>query len=374
MKRRLGKSPRFPEVEILSSLRGLAFDDVLIRPRYTTVDPAKVDTSSVIMRDLRARLPILAAPMDSIWTEALACELWKFGAVAPIPRSIDRGRLRSFVNGMNRRGADRLPIVASVSPFDEVALGELVKEPGVDFVMLDAVQPYHERVFLNLTSLTPEQCAKVIVGNIATSEAAWDFCQLPIAALKVGLGPGSICTTRLVTGVGVPQLQAIQEVATIAGDFGVPIIADGGIRHLGDIAKAIAAGASAVMMGRIFAATHESASERVEADGQLYKRYEGTLYSTIELGEGALEPGAPVDLAAHRVEGISGLVRYLGPVAFVLLQIEKAIKTSCAFVGAQTLDEFREQAQLMRISPSVSSENAHHSVPIVTRSNRAFAS
>src|ERR1700722_6215024 len=166
---------------------------------------------------------------------------------------------------------ERPPIIVAASPFEESKLNFLLPHQNVDYVILDTVQPFSDAVIEVVARHSRSSPGKLIVGNVATADAAAAFCEFDIAALKVGLGPGSICTTRSISGVGVPQLESIQETARVARPKNIHVIADGGIRELGDIGKAIAAGATSVMMGNMFAGTEESAGNIIEHQGKRYK-------------------------------------------------------------------------------------------------------
>ena len=223
---------------------------------------------------------------------------------------------------------------------------------------------------------------RIAVGNVATAEAAAEFCRYPIAALKVGLGPGSICTTREISGIGVPQLEAIQEVARVARESGIPVIGDGGIRTCGDIAKALAAGASSVMMGRLFAGTQEAAGDLIEKDGVKYKFYAGSKYSSVELdaetGNSTLDDLTKSILTEiqgrnHRVEGVSGLTPLTGPAKALLLQIERSLGASSGIHGRGNLKEFRQKARFIQISHASHREGSAHSLPVVTHKNGFFS-
>jgi IMP dehydrogenase len=202
-----------------------------------------------------------------------------------------------------------------------------------------------------------------------------DIVDFDLAGVRVGLGGGSICTTSEVTGVGVPILQAVEEVATVLAHSRTKVIADGGVRNSGDIAKALAAGAHCVMLGRIFAATSESGGEAKEIGGEWYKRYEGNLYPTLELSpqsgtEAQVTLSAISARGGHRAEGISGYIRQTGSAELVLQQIAKALAASLAFVGARSLDEFRAKARLELVSKSSLEASRSHGVDIVTHKDR----
>jgi len=209
---------------------------------------------------------------------------------------------------------------------------------------------------------------QIIAGNVATYDGARDLIALGVDGLKVGIGPGSICTTRVVTGAGVPQLTAIMEAARAAKDTGVPIIADGGIKYSGDITKAIAAGASCVMIGSLFAGTEESPGETILYQGRTFKSYRG-------MGSlGAMEAGSDrysvVQDSGERgksvPEGVEGRVPYKGPLGALTDQLVGGLKSGMGYVGAQNLKELAEKAKFVRITAAGLRESHVHDV-VITR-------
>ena len=384
----------FPLRTGLRSLRGLTFDDVSILPARTNVRPDMVSIESSAFKGFATALPVFSAPMQTVWSVALTCSLAELGAVGPITRDLSRAELETSLDVIKAYPIDLMrypkaahrnghPIaVVAASPFDVETLRYLAAHPKVDFIILDTVHPFNDTVIANVARFSERAPHRIAVGNVATAEAAAEFCRYPIAALKVGLGPGSICTTREISGIGVPQLEAIQEVARVARESGIPVIGDGGIRTCGDIAKALAAGASSVMMGRLFAGTQEAAGELIEKDGVKYKFYAGSKYSSVELdaetGNSTLDDLTKSILTEiqgrnHRVEGVSGLTPLTGPAKALLLQIERSLGASLAFTGAVNLKEFRQKARFIQISHASHREGSAHSLPVVTHKNGFFS-
>jgi IMP dehydrogenase len=206
---------------------------------------------------------------------------------------------------------------------------------------------------------------QLIAGNVATYEAAKELVSLGIDGLKVGIGPGSICTTRIVTGAGVPQITAIIESARAAKGTGIPVIADGGIKYSGDITKAIAAGASAVMIGSLFAGTEESPGETILYQGRTFKSYRG-MGST-----GAMEAGSAdrysqegAERGKSVPEGVEGRVPYKGPLSGLTDQLVGGLKSGMGYVGARTLAELTEKGRFVRITVAGLRESHVHDVVI----------
>ena len=210
----------------------------------------------------------------------------------------------------------------------------------------------------------PEQ--QVIAGNIATAAAAMELVRAGADAVKVGVGPGSICTTRVIAGVGVPQLTAVYNVAKALRGTKAGIIADGGIRYSGDVAKALAAGATCVMMGSVLAGTDESPGERVLLSGRQYVTYRG-MGSLTAMSMGSADRYGQKGAGSKKFvpEGIEGLVPYVGSAATVLYQFNGGLRSSMGYCGSKTVDELQSKAQFVRVSEAGKRESHPHDVQFV---------
>jgi IMP dehydrogenase len=248
---------------------------------------------------------------------------------------------------------------------------ERLIDAGVDILVVDTAHGHSERVLETVRRVKAmSNRVKVMAGNIATADAARALIDAGADAVKVGIGPGSICTTRIVAGVGVPQLTAIIEAVGVAKDAGVSVIADGGIRYSGDIAKALAAGADCVMIGSLFAGTEESPGETYLHNGRSYKAYRG-MGSVGAMARGSADRyfQAEVRDALKLVpEGIEGQVAYKGPVGNVLHQLTGGVRAAMGYVGARDLAELQEKARFIRISPAGMRESHAHDVTITRES------
>lgn len=262
----------------------------------------------------------------------------------------------------------RLLVAAATSVGDEGRVrAEALIEAGVDLVVVDTAHGHSQGV-LDIVSAIKRTSneVQVMAGNVATAEATQALIDAGADAVKVGIGPGSICTTRVVAGVGVPQLTAISDAASVARPARVPVIADGGIKFSGDIAKALAAGASAVMIGSLLAGTEEAPGETFLYQGRAYKSYRG-MGSVSAMARGSADRyfQKEVDDTMKLVpEGVEGRVPYKGPVGDILHQLQGGVRAAMGYVGAPNLTEFFERARFVRISSASLRESHVHDVSI----------
>ena len=239
-------------------------------------------------------------------------------------------------------------------------------EAGVDVVVIDTAHGHSIQVARAVERVKRESNRlQVVAGNVATYDAARALIDAGADAVKVGIGPGSICTTRIVAGVGVPQLTAIMEAVRAARDSGVPIIADGGIKYSGDLAKAIAAGASSAMMGSMFAGTDESPGEVFLYQGRSYKSYRG-MGSVGAMGAGSADRYFQKEVETQKLvpEGIEGQTPYKGPISPVIHQLVGGLRAAMGYVGAATIADFQERARFVRITGAGLRESHVHDVMI----------
>ncbi|MBN8996112.1 MAG: IMP dehydrogenase [Rhizobiales bacterium] len=266
----------------------------------------------------------------------------------------------------------RLRVAAASSVGDTgFERAERLIDAEVDLVVIDTAHGHSERVLESVRRVKKlSNRVQVIAGNVATADGALALIDAGVDAVKVGIGPGSICTTRIVAGVGVPQLTAVMDVARAADKAGVPVIADGGIKYSGDLAKALAAGASCAMIGSLLAGTDESPGEVYLHQGRSYKAYRG-MGSVGAMARGSADryfQAEVRDTLKLVPEGIEGQVPYKGPVAGVLHQLAGGLRAAMGYVGARDLADFREKARFMRISSAGLRESHTHDVTITRES------
>ncbi len=262
----------------------------------------------------------------------------------------------------------RLRVGAAVGVgVEAVERAELLVASGVDVIAIDTAHGHSNAVINTLKELKKRFDVDVIAGNVATKEGAEDLIKAGADAIKVGIGPGSICTTRVVAGAGVPQLTAIKDCYNVAKKYKVPVIADGGIKYSGDITKAIAAGAHSVMIGSLFAGTDESPGETILFQGRSYKVYRG-MGSIGAMAQGARDRYGQEGVERSKLvpEGVEGRVPYKGPLAHSVHQLVGGLRSGMGYCGCKTLDELRKKARFIMITNAGLRESHVHDV-IITK-------
>jgi len=265
-------------------------------------------------------------------------------------------------------GRLRVGAAVGAGPDRDARVEALVKA-GADLIVVDSAHG-HAQAVVDSVSAVKQQFPNIelIAGNVATAAGARSLAEAGVDAIKVGVGPGSICTTRVVAGVGVPQITAVMECARVAEEYQVPIVADGGIKYSGDVVKALAAGAHTVMIGSLFAGTDESPGETVLFQGRSYKVYRG-MGSLGAMKEGGAERYFQEDIEEDVKmvpEGIEGRVPYKGPLASSVFQLIGGLRAGMGYVGCGTLEELRQKARFIRITAAGLKESHVHDV-IITK-------
>jgi IMP dehydrogenase len=280
----------------------------------------------------------------------------------------DIDMMRRFPHAAKDRQG-RLRVGAAIGVFDYERAGSLIGK-DVDFLVVDSAHGHSANVIETVREVKRRWEIDVVAGNVATRKGVCDLVDAGADAVKVGIGPGSICTTRVISGIGVPQVTAICEAAAAAKDAGVTIVADGGIRYSGDITKAIAAGAHAVMIGGLLAGLDESPGERVLYQGRTYKAYRG-MGSLGAMVQGSSEryrqsgqAGANKDNGKLVPEGVEGRVPCKGPLSPFLYQLVGGLRAGMGYCGAKTVDELRTEARFIQITAASVRENHPHDIAI----------
>jgi IMP dehydrogenase len=377
----------------LSTIPALTFDDVLLKPGYAGFSRSDIDLATQLTKKINLAAPLVASPMDTVSESGLAIALGQFGGIGIIHRNLTIKDQAAEVAKVKKAGQLAGAAVGS-SPGYEERVKALV-EAGVDVIVVDSAHGYSKYVIDAVTFIKKNHSVEVIAGSVATTEGAQALVDAGADALRVGMGPGAICTTRIVSGMGVPQLTAIIDTAAVGQKHGVPVIADGGINYTGDITKALAAGASTVMMGRLFAATEESPGEAVEftkdqvprrfqsiingADTYKFKGYRG-------MGSiGAMERGKQISSedefhgksyttkSVLVAEGVEGLVPCSGPLADVAATMVEGVRSGFYYVGATSIPDLWEKAVLSVITTASLTESHPHDLFVTNAGNSYLA-
>ncbi len=463
---------------------GYTFDDVLLKPLHSSIEPKNADVSSSFSRHINVRIPIISSPMDTVTEDPMAIAMARYGALGIIHRnmssneqiemikkvkkeesiiikdvfSIDpetpvnvartlmktkniaglpvvlsgkligiltkrdlefsdsegsvkdimtkdvitadqnvsiedakyilyknrveklplvdsRGRLMGLITAKDIKTREKFPnasrdeqgqlmVGAAIGAYDMDRAINLEKA-GSDFLVIDTAHAHNNNVLSSLKKIRKEISIDIVAGNIATAEAAADLISIGVDGLRVGIGPGSICTTRIVAGVGVPQLTAISDVSDVASVSGIPVIADGGIRYSGDMIKALAAGASTVMLGSLLAGTEESPGTEMIINGRKYKAYRG-MGSIAAIKAGKSDRYGKLGNNEFIAEGVEGSVPYRGKVSENLFQFIGGIKTGMGYLGAANIHELREKAIFMQITNNGLKESHPHDIRIIS--------
>lgn len=356
---------------------GLTFDDVLLEPRASAVIRSEVSLETKLTKKITIRLPIVAAAMDTVSELSMALSLARLGGVAVLHRNcsveqqvawvkrIKKAKPGTEARSASSTGKKKLLAAAAVGPGDLERALKLDKA-GADVIVVDTAHAHNLHALASAREIKRKIKAQLVVGNVATQEAAAEICKFA-DAIKVGIGPGSICTTRIVAGIGVPQLTAIMDVVAVAAKKGVPVIADGGMRYSGDVVKALAAGASSTMLGSMLAGTYEAPGRIIKMNNALYKSYRG-------MGSlGVMESGRSADRYFQKnakeyvPEGIEGVTKYKGRLTDVINQIAGGLKSGMGYIGAGTIPEMWKQARFIRITGAGLRESHPHNVTITRK-------
>jgi IMP dehydrogenase len=263
----------------------------------------------------------------------------------------------------------RLRVGAAVGVHD-IERAELLIKRGVDVLIVDSAHGHSANVLETVRQLKRQWDIDVIAGNVATFEGGRDLVKAGVDAVKIGIGPGSICTTRVISGVGVPQITAIYQTTKACQAAGIPTIADGGIRYSGDITKAIAAGANCVMIGGLFAGLAESPGRTILYQGRTFKAYRGmgSLGAMVKGSSERYRQSSNDQLSKLVPEGVEGRVPFKGPLADFVYQLVGGLRAGMGYCGTRSIEELRKDAKFIKISPATVRENHPHDIAITQES------
>lgn len=362
--------------------KGLTFDDVLLIPAESHVLPNEVDLSTKLADNLQLHIPIISAGMDTVTEGAMAIAMALQGGLGVVHKNMSiqaqAGEVANVKSVIVPASATKAAVDANNHLLVAAAVGvtsdtferaESLLEAGADAIVIDTAHGHSAGVLRKIKEIRDHfPDVTLIAGNVATGAATKALYDAGVDVVKVGIGPGSICTTRVVAGVGVPQITAIYDAAEVAREYGKPIIADGGIKYSGDVVKALAAGGNAVMLGGMLSGTTEAPGEIIEDNGKKYKAYRGMgSVGAMAQAHGSSDryfQGGVNEANKLVPEGIEARVPYKGDVADVLFQIDGGLRSGMGYVGAADIPSMIENAQFVQITNAGLRESHPHDVQI----------
>lgn len=384
--------------------KGLTFEDILLVPNYSEVLPKEVSLETKLTRNVSLKIPLVSSAMDTVTEHLMAVRMAELGGIGIIHKNMDVEsqvdqvlKVKNWIanskkeqgekagdGGTNGEDAPestqangeayananldnegRLRVGAAIG-INELERAKLLVEAGVDVIVLDSAHGHSLNVLRTLREIKSKMKVDVIAGNVVTQEAVEELIENGADGIKVGIGPGSICTTRIVAGVGVPQITAIEMCSSVASKHGIPVIADGGIRYSGDIGKALAVGASSVMIGSIIAGTEESPGEKELVGDMVFKNYRGMgSIGAMKNGSGDRYFQDKKSESKMVPEGIEGRVKYKGHLEGVIYQLVGGLRSCMGYLGSKTIEELWKKSRYIEITASGLRESHVHDVEIV---------
>ncbi|KWT48272.1 inosine-5-monophosphate dehydrogenase [Levilactobacillus brevis] len=360
---------------------GFTFDDVLLIPAESHVLPNEVDLSTQLAPNLKLNVPFLSASMDTVTETKMATTMARNGGLGVIHKNMsadDQAKMVAAVKAIENDASqypnaavdanNHLLVAAAVGvTSDTFDRASALLNAGADAIIIDTAHGHSAGVLRKVAEIRHQlPDATLIAGNVATGEGTRALFEAGVDVVKVGIGPGSICTTRVVAGVGVPQLTVIYDAAQVAREFGKPIIADGGMKYSGDIVKALAAGGNAVMFGSMFSGTDEAPGDIIEDGGKKYKTYRG-MGSLASMSHGSADryfQGGVNEANKLVPEGIEARVEYKGSVNDIIFQMVGGLRSGMGYTGSATIQDLIDNAQFVRISNAGLIESHPHDVQI----------
>ena len=360
--------------------KGLTFDDVLLIPAESHVLPNEVKLDTKLAPNLQLHIPLISAGMDTVTEGNMAIAMAENGGLGVIHKNLSIEAQVDEVKKAKGKTVDpnlphpavdnqgRLLAAAAVGvTSDTFERAESLLEAGADAIVIDTAHGHSAGVLRKIKEIREHfPNATLIVGNVATGEGTAALFDAGVDVVKVGIGPGSICTTRIVAGVGVPQITAIYDAASVAQKYGKKIIADGGIKYSGDVVKALAAGGNAVMLGSMFSGTTEAPGTVFTNEGKQFKSYRGMgSVGAMSQQHGSSDryfQGGVNEANKLVPEGVEALVPYKGDVSNIIYQIDGGLRAGMGYVGAGTIEELIENSQFVQITNAGLRESHPHDV------------
>lgn len=360
--------------------KGLTFDDVLLIPAESHVLPNEVKLDTKLASNLQLHIPLISAGMDTVTEGNMAIAMAENGGLGVIHKNLSIEAQVEEVKKAKGKTVDpnlphpavdnqgRLLAAAAVGvTSDTFERAESLLEAGADAIVIDTAHGHSAGVLRKIKEIREHfPNATLIAGNVATGEGTAALFDAGVDVVKVGIGPGSICTTRIVAGVGVPQITAIYDAASVAQKYGKKIIADGGIKYSGDVVKALAAGGNAVMLGSMFSGTTEAPGTIFTNEGKQFKSYRGMgSVGAMSQQHGSSDryfQGGVNEANKLVPEGVEALVPYKGDVSNIIYQIDGGLRAGMGYVGASTIEELIENSQFVQITNAGLRESHPHDV------------
>ena len=362
--------------------KGLTFDDVLLIPAASDVLPNDVDLSVQLADNLKLNVPFLSAGMDTVTESKMAIALAKLGGLGVVHKNLsieaqaaEVAKVKAVKKtadtpkaAVDKNGALLVAAAVGVST-DTFDRASALLEAGTDAIVIDTAHGHSAGVLRKIAQIRDHYPdTTLIAGNVATAAGTEALFQAGVDVVKVGIGPGSICTTRVVAGVGVPQITAVYDAASVARKLGKAIIADGGIQYSGDIVKALAAGGTAVMLGSVFSGTDEAPGEVFEDHGKKYKSYRGMgSVAAMEQQHGSADryfQGGVSEANKLVPEGIEGETEYKGSINDIVFQMVGGLRSGMGYTGSATVKDLNDSAQFVQITNAGLRESHPHDVNI----------
>ena len=346
----------------------LTFDDVTLIPQYSSVLPTETITNCKLSKNLNLQIPLLSSAMDTVTESKMAIAISKSGGIGVIHRNLSIEKQVIEVQKVKKSNC-LVGAAIGVSSRD-LERAEELSRIKTDLIVIDTAHGHTKKVLTMIKKIKKKLKNSVLcAGNIATGKAAKFLADNGVDIVKVGIGPGSICTTRLVAGIGVPQLSAVIDVKKALKKYNTKIISDGGIKFSGDLAKAIAAGADAIMIGSLFSATMESPGKIIRYKGKLYKNFRG-MGSVGAMNAGSADryyQKKNKNIKKYVPEGVEGMVKFKGSVKEIIYNLVGGLKSSMGYMGAKTIKDLQKKGQFLKISKAGFYESMVHNVDHVIK-------